>query len=304
MEERNEISVELSALSALVGGIDRRTPYEIPVGYFDRLPASVMGRIALASSTFQVPEGYFDQFATSVLARIKAGASGPSLSQSPLDRISRETPYQLPEGYFDGLSPVLTVLKDKQVYKVPDGYFGELSPVLTVAHDRRTYQVPEGYFAALPQRILDQVAEPVATAKVVAMDPGIIERNADAREGGRVLKGRWWTYSSGAAAAIAACFLLIFSWPEIDANRVSVATAQVGLEKLSDRDLQAYLDDQHAVLGESEDQHAMPGESISNSMVALDMNEGEVKSLLAGVSDDDLQQYLEENGKAEDIATN
>jgi hypothetical protein len=328
MEERNEISVELSAISALVSGIDRRTPYEVPVGYFERLPALVMSRIAAVSPTFQVPEGYFDQFATSVLARIKAGASDTSSSDSPIRRmgedvaeelarlsvtlsgISREMPYRLPEGYFDGLSPVLTLLKDSPAFRVPEGYFEELSPVLTVAHDRSTYEVPEGYFAELPERILNRIAEPVASAKVVAMQTGIIEdeiieeRNNEAREGGRVLKGRWWTYSSGAAAAIAACFLLIFSWPEIDTNRASVATAQLGLEKLSDQDLQAYLDDQHAILGESEDQHMMPGESINNSTAALDMNEGEVKSLLTGVSDEDLQQYLEENGKAEDIATN
>ncbi|HTR30679.1 MAG TPA: hypothetical protein VMH27_15515 [Puia sp.] len=322
MEERNEISVELSALSALVGGIDRQTPYVVPVGYFDRLPASVMSRIASASSTFQVPEGYFDQFATSVLARLKAGASDPALSDNPvrpigegvaeelarlsatLGGISREMPYRLPEGYFDGLSPVLTLLKDNRTYKVPDGYFAELSPVLTVAHDRSTYRAPEGYFAALPERILDRVAEPFAPARVVAIDPGIIEQDDDGREGGRVLKGKWWSYSSAAAAAIAACFLLIFSLPGVDASRESVVTAERSLQNLSDRDLQAYLDDQHAILGESEDQHAMPGESINNGTAALDMNEGAVKSLLAGVSDEDLQQYLDENGKAEDIATN
>lgn len=164
-----------------------------------------------------------------------------------------------------------------------------MSPILTVAYDRTSYQVPAGYFNRLPEQILQKVQEPVETAKVISMRP---------------LKGQWWRVSSAAAAAIAACFLLIFSLPAIDTNRESVVTAERSLQNLSDRDLQAYLDEQHAILSETDDQHAMPGEPVNNSTAALDMNEGEVKSLLAGVSDEDLQQYLDENGKAEDIATN
>jgi len=115
MEDRNEISVELSALSTLVSGIGRQTPYRVPDGYFARLPALLIGRIA--GPAFQVPEGYFDQFATSVLVRIKAGAGASELTPSELTpsddspilrTISRKTPYYLPEGYFDEFSPVLT----------------------------------------------------------------------------------------------------------------------------------------------------------------------------------------------------
>jgi hypothetical protein len=285
MEERNEISVELSALSALVSGISRQTPYRVPDGYFDRLPALLMGRIA--GPAFQVPKGYFDQFATSVLARIKAGMAAPE--SSILSGISRESPYRLPEGYFDELSPVLALLKDKPAFEVPEGYFEALSPVLTVAHDRSAYQVPAGYFDSLPEQILQKVNEPVEAAKVVSMRP---------------LQGHWWRYSSAAAAAIAACFLLIFSLPAIDTNRESVLTAERGLEKLSDQDLQAYLDQQQAMLAETVDQHPMLAETATNSTATLDMNEGDVKSLLSGVSDDDLQQYMDEHGKAEDLATN
>ncbi len=124
MEERNEISVELSALSALVGGISRQTPYRVPVGYFDQLPAIMMSRITagsstlpVAASTFQVPEGYFDGFASQVLARIKGGEH-PNGGEcrcrtcppfASISRITRVTPYQVPEGYFEELSPVLTV---------------------------------------------------------------------------------------------------------------------------------------------------------------------------------------------------
>jgi hypothetical protein len=303
MEERNEISVELSALSALVGGISRQTPYGVPAGYFDQFSALLMSRIAGSESgsgglsilpaaatspetpTFQVPDGYFDGFAAQVLTRIKAGNVGEEALPPIFSRISRVTPYQVPEGYFEELSPVLAVLRDKPAYAVPQGYFDELSPVLTVAHDRSTYQVPEGYFAELPERILEKVTVPVTAGKVIPMR----------REGGKVLKGHWWKYSS--VAAIAACLLLIFSWPQADTKHTEGAmTLDVAqaLQKVSDKEMQAYLDDQHSILAEP----------VNTSTATLEMNEGDVKSLLGEVSDDDLQQYMEEHGKADDLATN
>jgi hypothetical protein len=293
MEERNEISVELRALSELVSGISRQTPYGVPVGYFDQLPPLVMSRIAGKKATFQVPEGYFNDFASQVLARVKAVESvDAELTRlSPaICGITREMPYWLPEGYFDELSPVLTILRDKPAYAVPQGYFDELSSLLTVAQDRSTYQVPEGYFAALPRRILEKVAEPVAAIRVVP-----IHRDNLRREGGKVLRGNWWKYTS--VASIAACFLLIFSWPQVGTNvGKSGMTPDVtqDLQKVSDQEMQTYLDDQHAILAEP----------ANNSTATLDMNEGDVKSLLGEVSDDDLTQYMEEHGKADDLATN
>jgi hypothetical protein len=295
MEERNEISVELSAISALVGGISRQTPYGVPVGYFNQLPVAVMRRIA-PPPTFQVPDGYFDGFAAQVLNRIKSGAD----ELPPIfSRISRVTPYQLPEGYWEELSPLLAVCRDKPAYAIPEDYFDELSPVLTVAHDRSAYRVPEGYLGALAGQILEKVApnvvrpvaEPVAgmrlaPARVIPMERG---------NSGKVLKGNWWKYSS--VASIAACLLLIFSWPQVDTRmgegNVTAMISQ-GLAKVSDQEMQTYLEDQHSLLVDP----------LDKSTATLDMNEGDVKSLLGDVSDNDLQQYMEEHGKADDLATN
>jgi hypothetical protein len=330
MHERNEISVELSALSALVSGISRQTPYGAPVGYFDQFPATVMNRIAgsslilqpgssailqTRSSAFEVPEGYFEGFAAQVLGRIRAGGTtgfedhrttGSEDELPPIFcRISRVTPYQVPDGYFEEQSPLLAVLRDKPAYSIPEGYFDELSPVLTVAHDRTTYRVPEGYFAELAERILERVVpnvapnvfRPAAAAKVVPMGRVAAERvpGNDRISGGKVLKGHWWKYSS--VAAIAACILLIFSWPQVS-NKITVGAmtpdVSSALQKVTDQEMQAYLDDQHAILTEP----------VTNTTATLDLNEGDVKSLLGEVSDNDLQQYMEEHGKAEDLATN
>lgn len=315
METKNEISVELDALSEPVSRISRQTPYGVPVGYFDQFPTLLMGRITAKSSTFQVPEGYFDRFAGSVLARIGKGVANPGVANPgvalggdtsesveaelarlsvTLSRITRNTPYEAPEGYFEELAPVLCVLRDAPTYHVPEGYFEDLSPVLSVLRNRSTYQAPAGYFTEFASTVLKIVAQPAATAKVVP-----IEHRASMRseykmrgDGGKVLKGHWWKFSS--AAAIAACLLLIFSWPQVGNQIGSGGLAVADLRNISDNEIQAYLDDEHSILAEP----------VSTSTATLDLNEGDVKNLLGEVSDDDLQQYMEEHGKADDIATN
>jgi hypothetical protein len=292
MEERNEISVELSALSELVSGIGRQTPYGVPAGYFDQLPAFVMGRIG---STFRAPEGYFDGFAASVLARIKAGATAsiptgesmiPAMGESVEEELAR-------------LSIVISGISRKLPYTIPEGYFDGQSPLLTVARDFSTYQVPVGYFAGLPESILEKVAEQVTVGKVIPMDPVAANRRKDMpREGGKVLKGNWWKYSS--VASIAACLLLIFSWPQPNTG-ISERDITHSLANLSDQEIQTYLDDQHAILSVSADNSTA---AVDPGTATLDLNEGDVKSLLGEVSDSDLQQYMEEHGKADDLATN
>jgi hypothetical protein len=157
--------------------------------------------------------------------------------------------------------------------------------LLAVARDKAAYAVPEGYFAALAGQILEKAGEPVG-AKVIPM-----ERAST----GKVLKGNWWKYSS--VASIAACLLLIFSWPQVE-NKASegnvTAMISQGLQKLSDQEMQTYLDDQRTLLADP----------LDKSTATLDLNEGDVKSFLGDVSDKDLQQYMEEHGKADDLATN
>ncbi|HEV3411416.1 MAG TPA: hypothetical protein VG101_03015 [Puia sp.] len=282
----------MSALSELVSGIGRQTPYGVPAGYFDQLPAFVMGRIG---STFRAPEGYFDGFAASVLARIKAGATAsiptgesmiPAMGESVEEELAR-------------LSIVISGISRKLPYTIPEGYFDGQSPLLTVARDFSTYQVPVGYFAGLPESILEKVAEQVTVGKVIPMDPVAANRRKDMpREGGKVLKGNWWKYSS--VASIAACLLLIFSWPQPNTG-ISERDITHSLANLSDQEIQTYLDDQHAILSVSADNSTA---AVDPGTATLDLNEGDVKSLLGEVSDSDLQQYMEEHGKADDLATN
>jgi hypothetical protein len=281
MNGKNDISDELMALSILVDGISRQHPYTVPAGYFDTLAQQVLSRIASKSLTFTVPDGYFDNFASRVLDRIKAGkVSGESVQEelarlsATVSRISRETPYGLPEGYFDELSPVLTLLKDRPTYEAPVGYFDGLAADAT---------------AKMGQAAATNGAAPAnvsATAKVI----GIGSR-------GRILTGNWWKYS---AAAVIAGVILTLSWPQLHmANMNATARAMPidlsnVLAKVSDQEMQTYLDDQQSILSEP----------VTNSTANLDINDSDVKSLLGDVPDGELKQYMEEHGRANDIATN
>jgi hypothetical protein len=291
MNGKNDISDELKALSILVDGISRQHPYIVPAGYFDTLAQQVLGRIASKSLTFNVPEGYFDNFASRVLDRIKAGKGGSGHAvgevflgedvqeelarlSATVSRIGRETPYRLPEGYFDELSPVLTLLKDRPTYKAPAGYFDGLAADATVKIGR--IAASNG---AAP-------GKSSAPAKVI----GIGTRSKE-------LTGNWWKYS---AAAVIAGVILTLSWPQLHTANMNTTPRAIPIDlsnvlaKVSDQEMQTYMDDQQTILSEP----------VTNSTANLDINDSDVKSLLGDVSDGELKQYMEEHGRANDIATN
>ena len=68
-----------------------------------------------------------------------------------------------------------------------------------------------------------------------------------------------------------------------------------GLNKVSDQEILDYMED---------DQNSTLAEPVSNNTATLDMNDSDIKTLLGDVPDGELQQYMEEHGRANDIATN
>ena len=293
MDVKNEISVELRSLSDLVSGISRQTPYVAPDGYFDQLPAQVLSRIAAKSSTFSVPSGYFDGFAAQVLARIKAGASQTGSIQSGTSGLV------MGEGVAEELarlSDIVSRIGREMPYRLPEGYFEEISPVLTLLRGKPTYRAPAGYFEQLESELAPKAMQPLAKPDMsIASEAKVIPFGRR----GKLVKGNWWKYSS--VGAVAACLILVFSWPQLHTDLMHTSEVRQlaldlpqNLHRVSDQEIQAYLDDQNSILAEP----------VTNTTATLDMNEGDVKSLLADVPDGELQQYMEEHGKATDIATN
>jgi hypothetical protein len=307
MQAKNDISDELRSLSALVEGIGRQTPYKLPEGYFEGLPQEVLNRIARMgihdesvvnfpkSLIFSVPEGYFDNLASQVLGRIKAGSvSNDFLGNDFLgnDFLGNDL---LGEGAAEELarlSPIVSRISRENPYRLPEGYFAEVSPILSVLKDKTTYLVPEGYFDYLPAAATEKAIRERAGAKVVAIGSK-----------GKSVKSHWWKYAGIAAAA---CLILVFSWPQLHTSMTRTDGGQQlapvdlaqntseGLHKVSDQEILDYMDDHNSILAEP----------VSNNTATLDMNDSDIKTLLGDVPDGELQQYMEEHGRANDIATN
>ncbi|MBV9988945.1 MAG: hypothetical protein JO301_14800 [Chitinophagaceae bacterium] len=112
MEQRAQILDELQKISPLLAQVPVNTPFRVPSGYFDNLPAMVMDRVQdpfLSAdhqlNAFKVPQGYFESLAGNILEKIGANEVRTELETiAPLlNQISRKNPYELPAGYFEQL---------------------------------------------------------------------------------------------------------------------------------------------------------------------------------------------------------
>jgi hypothetical protein len=295
MQAKNDISEELRAISVLVDGISRQVPYEVPAGYFDSLSQRVLARISTKSLTFSVPDGYFDGFASRMLDRIKAGQSGAK--QAP-ETIPALEPGEGVEEELARLSAVVSGISRRTPYELPEGYFEEISPILTLIRGKATYQAPAGYFDRLAAEAVANIGEAVPASAGVNATPKSKVVGIGSRRSSKVLNGNWWKYS---AAALVAGLILTLSWPQLHtagkdghpAGPIPMDLSRI-LNKVSDQEIQNYMDDQNSILAEP----------VTNSTATLDINDSDVKSLLGDVPDGELKQYLDEHGGANDIATN
>ncbi|HRN79945.1 MAG TPA: hypothetical protein PKY29_08110 [Ferruginibacter sp.] len=75
-ENEKNTRQELSELAPGLLPVPDAPLYEVPEGYFDTFPLSLLKQTTGHSSGIQgVPAGYFDQFADTVLQKVKAGTS-------------------------------------------------------------------------------------------------------------------------------------------------------------------------------------------------------------------------------------
>lgn len=307
MNGTNEILEELRSLSPSVAAISRQMPYEVPEGYFARLPALVLERVGgwreSKSLIYNVPEGYFDQFAQGLLARIKAGAGasagmplstddgaskGMILSTGDGGSEGLETPIGAASaaaaGGVDPVSAVLAQVGRVTPYEVPEGYFEGLSPLLAVLRDKNPYAVPEGYFDRLSEVITAGREQTIGQGKVVSL-------------GSRARRSVGWLKYSAAAVVAGLIFTVGWlRWHQPAGETKNPVFNLATLSKVSDVELQNYLTDQDTTLAQP-----LPN---TTTAVDIDLNDTDVKTLLGDVPDGELKQYMEEHGGANDIATN
>lgn len=328
MENSNTILNELKEISAAVAGIGQQQPYTVPEGYFDSLPMQLMLRIGLEEkagtdpvlniskdNVYQVTAGYFDNLARSILNRVKEEEAGAD----PVVNITKDNMYQAPAGYFDGLAGnILSRIKEedgrqlqepdlssalwqqlgkKNPFTVPEGYFNDfsdnivagakaiefvnealenLSPLMTSLKTKQVYEVPNGYFEANAAAILQKLNAPAG--KVISIGFG----------------RKMMRY---AAAAVVAGLVLVAGYMYTGNTKPTVpAPGDVPgeLAKATDQEIENFLNNNTASVADT------------SSIVTADdeISEKDSKDLLANISDEELQHYLEQYGSNPNAITN
>ena len=166
---------ELFEISPVVTNISHQMPYEVPAGYFDKLPQIIMEMIGNEQNE-------------SVSAELQ--------SLSPLlSGISKKTPYEISEGYFQDFST--NVLAGANAIDFVNSELENLPTFLEDLKSKPTYSLPKGYFETLPDAIFKELK---------------IEKKI-APEYAKVIKGNFSNNISRYAAAAAIIgFVSIAGW--------------------------------------------------------------------------------------------
>jgi hypothetical protein len=214
---------------------------------------------------YTVPEGYFESLAQAVLNRIqveKMDSRQELESLSPLlSSISRQVPYELPENYFNELSD--QALVGAKAIEFVNEELENLSPLMSSLKSKNVYEVPEGYFESLAQQILVK-ARKHQPAKVIAFKP----------------VRKMMRY---AVAAMVIGVLAIATWVVQKPTTDPITKIERGIQKSSDEDILNFIQNDEAPLSES----------LLNT--DGEMDESDMKAMLADISDKELEQFDNES---------
>ena len=285
MTTRATILNELQELSAVVAAINPQTPYQVPVGYFEDLSEHILSivkqeeasNILSKENVFDVPAGYFEGLSAAVMSRIKATEAGNSAHElqqlSPLlSSLQKVQPYSLPAGYFEELGG--NVVAGVQAIEFVNEELENLSPLMSQLKPINVYNVPANYFNELPVAVLNKVKQP---AKVISI--------SFTRKVMRL-----------AAAACVAGIIGIAGWFYVANNNTTVQnTNDVVAAELQETE--------KAILNTASDEaieNFIEGNTTpvtdEGALAAADITVENKEDLFADVSDEQLQQYLEETG--------
>jgi hypothetical protein len=285
MENRNTILNELKAISPVVAEAGFRNVYEVPAGYFEALPGRMLELLKGAEgegspvlpekkdNPYHVPHGYFDNFAASVLNRIKANEAASAKEEletlSPLlSGLSKKMPFSTPDNFFEELSD--NAVAGAKAIDFVNVELENLSPLMSSLKDKQVYEAPAGYFDQLPQQILQKVKS--QPAKVVSMNftRKVVRYAAAAVVAGLVVAAAWLYTGNGTDEG-----------------------SLVGIEQISDEGLESYIENQNSV---------NPAETtVLAANTNAEIDEEDMKDMLADVSDEELQKYVDQYNTKENF---
>ena len=332
MENRINILSELQSISPTIAGIAPVNPYKVPRGYFENLATQILALTKQPSMTlpasiinpYIVPEGYFEKLPEQILAIVKNDDSSELLNNKPAN------PYEVPNGYFEtlaetilsrvkaqdslsakeeleSLSPLLSKLDKAVPFTIPDEYFQDLSgnvvaglkaidfvneelenlsPLMDGLKNENVYEAPANYFEDFPAKVLSR-AMAQKPAKVVSMSFGK-----------KVMRY--------AAAAVVIGIVITAAMLVMNRQNTSVTPASIvqveekiqsetqsKLKGLSDDELLNFLENQSSTLPD-----------ILSIAASNEINDEDVRLMLADIPDAELKQYLVEYSDSKEVLTN
>ncbi len=175
-----------------------------------------------------------------------------------------------PSNYFDGLADaVLARVKNASAQSEVQKELEDIEPLLNLVSKRNVYQVPEGYFDSFTM-----------TIPVVKKSAAVVKMNRTKT---------WFSYAVAAVVAGAiALGVILFANQEGSPIQKNYTQA---LAKVSDEDLSDYLDNT------AQDIDVLPAAQEENGVID---GESLFKLMLNNVSDNELENYLNENDDSDE----
>ena len=273
--------------------ISKNTPYSTPLGYFEALPNVILKRIQEQSdkpednietssitagiqTPYKAPAGYFNALPGVILGRVKTehitDATEELEAISPLlSGIGKKTPFSLPEGFFSEL-PV-NVTEGAQAIDFVNEELENLSPLMQSLQPLQTYCTPAGYFEQFPEQALNAARnqQPAKVVKISSFKKVLQYAVAAAITVAVFTTGWLYTHRSGSSTGL-------------PVSTVAVLDKQVkdSLHRFDDQDLQTFLEEQQTSIPENA------------ALASNDIKPANVQDMLEDVSDEELQQYLDQ----------
>lgn len=293
MDSRRTISLELQTISPLIANINPVNPYQLPNGYFEGLVKQIMQRIETEGESssgvleginnelpYKAPQGYFEGLADNILKRIKAlEASSPkeelNILSPLLGRIDRKVPFSTPSDYFEELTE--SVVVGTKAIDFVNEELENLSPVMTGLRHKQVYEVPVDYFESLPGKLLSlvRVQQP---SKVVSLN--------------FAKKIRRYAIAAVVTGIIIVGGLLFLNRPAMLSSD-PVADVEKKIETATDNEIENFLENLNL---------SNTDENISTA--SADIDEHDLKEMFADVSEEELNEYINEYGNAQNAVTN
>jgi hypothetical protein len=298
VKNENEIWNELRQISPLVADLSRENLLKVPENYFEQLAGQVMLRIGSLETDETIPSlssinkdiklspppaDYFEGFAEKMLKRVKAETSNSVDEElaglSPLlSTIKREMPFSVPQNYFDELSG--QVLQSAKAIDFVNDERENLSVLLKSLKDKNVYSTPPGYFENFAAGVLSKIKNEPKNAKVISI-------------------GSRKAWLRVAAAAIVVGFISTVGYYTFTKNVQTVSDPIAALSKVSDDEMNSYLQNQYSPIYDS---------VITNSnspLAIIDLsNNDDSDDLLGNIPDDELKQYINEDISFKDEQVN